>query len=326
MYTVYRDDQTSLAPLGERQIAVIGFGNQGSAQSLNMRDSGLNVIIGNRDDEYRPRAAAAGFEVVEIAEAAQRGDVVLLLIPDEVQREVYLEQIAPYLAPGNCLDLAHGYNLHYGFIEPAPEVDVVMVAPRMIGRGVRELFVQGRGASAYCAVHQDATGKAHDTMLAIAKAIGATRAGAIVTTVALETEIDHFLEQATWPGIFRVLVGSFEVLVEAGFPPEIVALELWGCKEASEILAAMADDGLYKQMLLHSQTSQYGTMTRAPMVIEPELKERFRQRLREIQTGVFAREWEMERLLGYPVFSKLRAECFAHPLNAAEEKMRELGV
>jgi len=326
MYTVYRDDQVSLDPLRDRRLSVIGFGNQGSAQSLNMRDSGLDVLIGNRDDEYRPRARDAGFEVVEIPEAAERGDVVSLLIPDEVQREVHLAQIAPHLAAGDCLNFAHGYNLHYGFIEAPPGVDVTMVAPRMIGRGVRDLFVQGKGASAYCAVHQDATGRAQDTMLAIAKAIGCSRGGAIVTTVALETELDHFLEQATWPAIFRVLIESFEVLVEAGYPPEIVALELWGCKEAAEILEAMADTGLFRQMALHSQTSQYGTMSRAPTVIGPEMKPAFAARLREIRTGIFAREWELERLLGYPVFHKLRAECLAHPINAAEDKMRDLGL
>ena len=326
MYAVIPDDQVSLEPLRDRHISVIGFGNQGSAQSLNMRDSGLDVVIGNRDDEYRPRARDAGFEVVEIAEAAERGDLIFVLIPDEVQREVYLAQIAPHLQPGDCLNFAHGYNLHYGFIEPPAGVDATMVAPRMIGRGVRDLYVQGKGASAYCAVHQDATGRAQQTMLAIAKAIGCTRGGAIVTSVALETELDHFLEQATWPGIFRVLIESFEVLVEAGYPPEIVALELWGCKEAAEILAAMADTGLFRQMALHSQTSQYGTMTRAPMVIGPEMKQAFAARLREIRTGVFAREWEMERLLGYPVFQKLRAECLADPINAAEDKMHELGL
>jgi ketol-acid reductoisomerase len=204
------------------------------------------------------------------------------------------------------------------------DIDVVMVAPRMIGRAVRDLFLEGSGASAYCAVHQDATGKARELTLALAKAIGATRVGSVLTSVAVETEIDLFMEQATWAALVRVLTLTFEVLVEAGFPPEIVVHETWGSKEAAEIFEAMADTGLFKQASFHSQTSQYGTLTRGPVVIPESVRESFRERLQEIQTGAFAREWEMERLLGYPVFKKLKARALSHPINAAEEKMREI--
>jgi len=323
-YEIIRDDQASLQPLAGKTMAVIGYGNQGRAQALNMRDSGLEVLIGNPRDSYLERAVADGFEVLSVAEAAGRGDVIFLLIPDEAQKAVYEQHIAPSLQPGKVLVFAHGYNLHYEFIVAPPEVDVVMVAPRMIGIKVRELFEKGSGASSYCAVHQDASGHAREIMLAIAKAIGSTRVGSIVGSVALETEIDLFMEQATWAGIVEVLRLTFEVLVEAGFPPEIVCHETWGSREAAEIFGAVAEIGLFGQMGLHSQTSQYGQMSRGEVVIPADVRNRFRARLKEIQTGVFAREWEMERLLGYPVFRKLRARALAHPINEAERKMREM--
>jgi len=323
-YEIIRDDQASLEPLKSKTIAVIGYGNQGRSQALNMRDSGLSVVIGNPRDTYLQRAVDDGFEVLTVDEAAARGDVVVLLIPDEAQRSVFEQLIAPNLAAGKCLVFAHGYNLHYGLMDLPADIDVVMVAPRMIGRAVRDLFVEGSGASAYCAVHQDASGRAREITLALAKAIGATRVGSVLTSVAVETEIDLFMEQATWAALVRVLTLTFEVLVEAGFPPEIVVHETWGSKEAAEIFEAMADTGLFKQASFHSQTSQYGTMTRGPAVISESVRESFRERLKEIQTGTFAREWEMERLLGYPVFKKLKARALAHPINAAEEKMREI--
>jgi ketol-acid reductoisomerase len=323
-YEIIRDDQASLQPLLGRTMAVIGYGNQGRAQALNMRDSGLNVIIGNPRDSYLEKAVADGFEVLSVPEAAARGDVIFLLVPDEAQKALFEGSIAPSLQSGNVLVFAHGYNLHYELIVAPPDVDVVMVAPRMIGVKVRELFENGSGASSYCAVHQDASGKAREIMLAIAKSIGSTRVGSIVGTVALETEIDLFMEQATWAGIVQVLKLTFEVLVEAGFPPEIVCHETWGSREAAEIFGEVARIGLFGQMGLHSQTSQYGQMSRGEVVIPEEVRDLFRARLREIQTGRFAREWEMERLLGYPVFKKLRAQALAHPINAAERKMREM--
>ena len=320
-YEIIKDDQASLQPLLGKTMAVIGYGNQGRAQALNMRDSGLTVLIGNPRDSYLDKAVADGFEVLSCAEAAARGDVIFLLVPDEAQKALFEGQIAANLQAGNCLVFAHGYNLQYELIEAPPDVDVVMVAPRMIGIGVRDLFVKGSGASSYCAVHQDATGQARDVMLAIAKAIGSTRVGSIVGSVALETEIDLFMEQATWAGIVQVLKLTFEVLVEAGFPPEIVCHETWGSGEAAEIFAACAKQGIFGQMGLHSQTSQYGQMSRGEVVIPEAVRDLFRARLKEIQGGQFAREWELERLLGYPVFKKLRAKALAHPINDAERKM-----
>jgi ketol-acid reductoisomerase len=321
---VYYDEDADLSFLKNKTIAVIGYGNQGKAQSLNMRDSGLNVIIGSIKDLGWSKAVKDGFKVYSIEEAAELGDIIFMLIPDEVQKEVFDKFIKNKLSKGKTLVFAHGYNIHYGFIVPPEDVDVIMVAPRMIGWGLRGLFVKGHGVPAYIAVYQDASGKAKETALAIAKAIGATRAGALELSFAEETEIDHFMEQATWAAIVRILLISFEVLVEAGYPPEVVSLELYGSGEAAEIMKAMAEMGLFKQMSLHSQTSQYGTLSRGSRVIEERVKNVMKKILNEIKLGIFVREWELEQMLGYPVFKKLKEDSFRHPLNKAEEEVRKL--
>lgn len=321
---IYRDDDADLAVLADRTLAVIGYGNQGQAQALNLRDSGLRVIVGGIEDEASQRARADGFEVKPIAQAAAEGDVLLLLIPDEVQRHVYYQSIHQHMGTGKALDFAHGFNIRFGLIEPPPQVDVVMVAPRMIGSSVRQRFVEGLGSPAYVAVAQDASGGAWPTALALAKGIGATRAGAIESTFAEETEIDLFLEQATWAAISRALILSFEVLVEQGFDPEMVALELYGSFEAAEVMAEMARMGFFKQMRLHSQTSQYGTLSRGPRVLPEAFKETFRRALEEIRNGRFARQWQREQEEGYPTFRRLLNQALAHPLNAAEEAGRAL--
>jgi len=323
-YEVIKDEQASMDALEGRTLAVIGYGNQGRAQALNMRDSGCNVIVGNRGDAYREQALEDGFEAYLPAEAAAKGDILFLLVPDEAQQDLFRDDILPGLNEGDVLVFAHGYNLYYDLIEAPEGVDVVMVAPRMIGRGVRDLYVKGSGASSYCAVHVDASGKAKDICLAIAKSIGSLRVGSILSTVALETEIDLFMEQATWAATVAVLTTTFDVLVEAGFPPEIVCHETWGSKEAAEIFEACADTGLMQQMSLHSQTSQFGQLSRGPVVAGEGLKERFKEALAGIQNGKFAQEWEMERMLGYPHFKKLKKNALNHPINAAEEKMREM--
>jgi ketol-acid reductoisomerase len=321
---IFRDDDADLAVLADRTLAVIGYGNQGQAQALNLRDSGLRLIVGGIEDEASQRARADGFEVKPIAEAAAEGDLLLLLIPDEIQRHVYHESVHQHMRKGKTLDFAHGFNIRFGLIEPPREVDVVMVAPRMIGSSVRQRFLDGQGSPAYVAVARDASGGAWSTTLALAKGIGATRAGAVESTFAEETEIDLFLEQATWAAISRALILSFEVLVEQGFDSEMVALELYGSFEASEILAEMARIGFFKQMRLHSQTSQYGTLSRGPRVLPDAFKETFLNALEEIRSGRFAREWQREQEEGYPTFRRLLDEASAHPLNAAEEPGRAL--
>lgn len=324
MVTVYRDGDADLSVLEGRTMAVIGYGNQGRAQALNMRDSGLKVVVGNIRDAYWERAVQDGFEAHPIREAARLGDFVFMLVPDEVQGEIYGGHVEAGLEAGKALVFAHGYNIRYGLIRPPRDVDVLLVAPRMVGVGVRDLYLRGSGAPAFVGVHQDASGEAWKRALAVAKAIGATRAGAIRSSFAEETEIDHFMEQATWAAIDRIFQLSFEVLVEEGYPPEVVALELYGSGEAAEIMAQMAELGLYRQFDLHSRTSQYGTLTRGPRIIPDEMRERMRAALREIREGVFVREWEEDRARGYPVFNRVREAALKHPINEAEEGIRKL--
>src|SRR4030042_200424 len=232
---IYRDEDTDLRALAEKTVAVIGYGNQGQAQALNLHDSGVRVIVGNLEDESAERARRDGFTVLPIAEAAARGDVLLLLLPDEIQRQVYGDSIRKQLRPGKTLDFAHGFNIRFGWIKPPPKVDVIMVAPRMIGPRVRQRFLDGDGSTAYVAVEQDASGPAWETALALAQGIGAPRAGGIQETFAQETEIALFTEQATYAAIDRTLLLSFDVLVEEGFDPEMVALELYGSSAAAGI-------------------------------------------------------------------------------------------
>lgn len=325
MVRVYFDQDADLSILEDKTVAILGYGNQGRAQSLNIRDSGVeDIIVGSIRDASWERAVKDGFEVYPIDEAAKRGDIILMLIPDEAQPTVFKSQIRGNLDRGDILVFAHGYNIHFGFISPPEFVDVVLVAPRMIGWGLRELYLKGEGAPAYVAVHQDYSGNALDTALALAKAIGATRAGAIESSFAEETEIDLYIEQALWAAITRVMLLSFELLVEEGYSPEVVALELYGSGEASEVMKAMAEIGFYKQISLHSQTSQYGTLSRGPLLVGDEFKEYLKEILEEIRTGRFAREWAVEQTMGYPVFRKLKERALKHPINKAEEDMKRL--
>ena len=321
----YFDADASLDALRGQTLAIIGYGNQGRAQALNLRDSGLQVIVGNLKDESAQQAERDGFPVLSIAEAVEKGDVIALLIPDEVQRKVYDEVIAQRLRPGKTLDFATGYNIHFGVIVPPKDIDVIMVAPRMMGAMVRSSFERGEGAPAFIAVAQDATGKALDKALAWALGIGATRAGAVETTFAEETELDLFQEQAFWPMFLRTIIYTFEFLVEKGYPPEIVALEIYGTGEAAEIFGEMARAGLFKQMRLHSPTSRYGTLSGAQnLPFRSQLRPFMSQVLDQIRDGRFAQNWEKEQQAGYPVFKKLVAEAEAHPINQVEERMRKL--
>lgn len=324
MTRMYQDSEADLAVLAGKPIAIIGYGNQGRAQALNLRDSGLEVIVGGIADESLARAQADGFETMDIATAAARGDVLCLLLPDEVQKPIFQADIRPNLRAGKTLDFAHGYAIHYGLIVPPPEVDVILVAPRMIGAVVRELFVKGKGAPACVGVFQDATGEAWAKALAFAKGMGATRGGAIHSSFAEETELDHFTEQVFWPAVFRMFLESFDLLVAAGYSPEVVALELWASGEPGEVMLKMAELGLFKQMALHSRTSQYGTLTRTRTFLSDDIRERIRRGLETIRSGRFSREWEAEQAAGYPTFNRLREQALAHPINQVEQRLREL--
>ncbi len=323
MAKIYYDGDADMGVLRGKVVAIIGYGNQGRAQALNIRDSGVEVVVGGLPDATLEQAKEDGFRTMSVSEAAAEGDIVCLLIPDEVQQQVYKEEIRPQLRPGKALDFAHGYTVHYGLIAPPEDVDVVMVAPRMIGVGVRDAYAEGKGVPAFVAVHQDGSGEAWPKVLALARAIGCTRAGAIESTFAEETELDHFSEHFVWPAMFRVLVGSFEFLTEKGYQPEAVLMELWGSKESAEVLEQMAEVGIFEQMAFHSLTSQYGTLTRMEGALPGGVRECMEAALEEIKDGSFAQEWEAERAAGYPVFKRLKEAALGHPVGEVEREMRE---
>jgi len=304
---VYYDADADLSVLEGRTVAIVGYGNQGRAQALNMRDSGVSdVIVGNREDASWEEAEADGFDVYPTAEAAERADVIFLLVPDEVQPEVYEREIEPALEAGDVLNFASGYNVTYGYIEPPEDVDVVMLAPRMIGDVVRELYEEGKGAPALLAVEQDASGEAKAVSLALAKAIGATRSGAVEADFETETITDLMTEQALLPAFVNALFTKYEVELEAGIPPEIILLEQYLSREMSHIWEKAATQGLMEQLDLHSRTSQYGQLRFTDEFDREPLEEFMAERLEEIESGKFADEWAEEQADGFPEFERLR--------------------
>jgi len=324
MVKFYHDEDADVGLLEDRTIAVLGYGHQGRAQALNMRDSGVrNVVVGNIEDEYRDQALEDGFEVLALAEAAQRSDVILLLLPDETAPLVYERDVAGQLLEGKALVFASGYNLTYGHVQPPDFVDVIMVAPRMLGQGVRELFLEGAGFVSFVSVEQDASGQAWSLALAVAKAIGSTRAGAMELSAAQETHLDLFMEQAFGPLLGAAITTAYHVGAEAGFLPEALLLELYMSGEMAYVFKAMAELGLMKQARLHSLTSQFGGMIRSMALNREEIDRNMRDALDDIFSGAFAREWEEERKAGYPSFSFMQGMSEEeHPLTAAEERLR----
>jgi ketol-acid reductoisomerase len=323
MVNIYHEKDADLSILKNEVVAVIGYGNQGRSQALNMRDSGLKVIVGNIKDRSFNQSMEDGFETYLIPEAVKKASIVLILLPDEVQPYVYKDSIEPNLDKGDAIVFAHGYNIHYGFLKPREDIDVLMVAPRMVGKFVRELYESGSGAPVFFYAHSDATGRAKDRVLALCKAIGATRVGAMEITVAEETELDHFSEHFIAPVISRALILSYEVLTELGYTPEAVLLETYMSGELGEVASSLAKDGLVTQLPFHSRTSQYGQLIYADVVMPDEYKNLIRDIVKEIQTAEFARDWKLEQLLGYPKFNKLLKQAFEHPINQAEKKLRE---
>ena len=303
---IYYDDDASVDLLDGQTIAIIGYGNQGRSQALNLRDSGVSdVIVGNREDGSWETARSDDFEVYSMGEAAQRADIVLLLIPDEVMPAVYESSIEPELDTGDAVSFASGYNITYDFIDPKDGLDVIMVAPRMIGQAVRDTYESGEGAPALVAVEQDATGNAQARALAVAKGIGATRSGAIESTFEQETIVDLLSEQAMGPILFNAMRAKYEVELAAGIPPEIILTELYLSREAEHTRRKMAEMGLVGQLSLHSQTSQYGQLSQSQEFSHDALKDFVEDRFEEIMDGTFAREWKCEQAAGYPSFKRL---------------------
>lgn len=317
---IYFDDDASLEPLAGKTVAILGYGNQGRAQALNLRDSGATVLVGNREDSYAEQAQADGFEPLPIPDAAAAGDFLFILTTDESQPFIWDEQIAPGVAAGNTLVWASGYNVGCDLIQPRPDVDVVLVAPRMTGNMVRTLFTEGKGAMAQAAVHQDASGLAWARMMAIAKGIGATRGGVIESSFREEAELDLFAEQIVWSGLVAWFEECFKLGVEHGFSPELMVLELYASGEASEILGLMARNGFYRQMAHHSTTSQYGTLTRSANLLNDEIRAKMRNSVvNDIKGGAFVKEWSREQAEGSTELEKMRQTALGNPMSEAEK-------
>lgn len=321
----YYDSDARPELLRQERVAVLGYGIQGRAQALTLRDSGADVVVGNRDDSYADTAREDGFPVLSPAEAATRGSMLLLLLPDEVQPAVFAEQIAPELSEGDALVVAHGFSLRYGLIHPAASIDVLMLAPRMPGPYLRQRYLDGWGVPAFVSVEQDATGKALPRLLALAAGLGVTRCAALEVSAAVETELDLFSEHFTYPLIFQALETAFDALTEAGYPPEAALMELHGSGELGEVLTAAAHEGLYGMIESHaSPACRAGIARHWESAAPPErLKAETARVLRAIRDGSFCRDLIAQQKAGYPEERTWRRGRSSR-LEAAERSLRQL--
>ncbi|MFW5790527.1 MAG: ketol-acid reductoisomerase [Bacillota bacterium] len=324
MVDVYYDKDADLGRLEGKKIAVIGYGSQGHAQAQNLRDSGLNVIVGQRKGgaSYE-QAVADGFEPVTAAEAAAQGDVVQVLLPDVVQRKVYEEDIEPNLEAGNALVFSHGFNIHYDQIVPPADVDVFMVAPKGPGHIVRRIYKDGEGVPCLLALYQDATGHAKEVGLAYAKGIGGTRAGVIETTFKEETETDLFGEQAVLcGGVTELVKAGFETLVDAGYQPEIAYFEC--LNELKLIVDLMYEGGLTKMRDSISDTAEYGDLIAGEKVINESSRAAMDDLLKDVRNGEFAKRWLLENQVGRPAYNKRREQDENHQIEKVGAKLRSM--
>ena len=319
---IYYDSDADLSLLEGKAVAILGYGSQGHAHALNLKDSGVDVVVGLRPGSAsREQAEAAGLEVLDVADAASRGDIVMILLPDEKQAEIWEAEIADGIAEGNLLMFAHGFAVHFGQIEPPAGVDVGMVAPKGPGHLVRRQYTDGRGVPCLMAVHQDATGDAHGLVLAYAAGIGGGRAGIIETTFKDECETDLFGEQSVLCGGATELVqAGFETLVEAGYDPRLAYFEC--LHELKLIVDLMYEKGIQGMRHSISNTAEYGDMTRGPRVIGPESRAAMRKILDDIQSGEFAKEWIAENRAGGENFNRMREEAAGKQVEEVGKELR----
>jgi ketol-acid reductoisomerase len=318
------DNDADLAKLDGRTVAILGYGSQGHAHALNLKDSGADVVVGLREDSSSvDKARGDALRVVSIADAASMGDIVMILVPDEKQAEVWESEISDGIAPGNLLMFAHGFAIHFGQIEPGPEVDVGMVAPKGPGHLVRRQYLEGNGVPGLLAIHRDATGGAREVVLAYAKGIGCTRAGVIETSFKDETETDLFGEQAVLcGGVTELVRAGYETLVDAGYDPRLAYFEC--LHELKLIVDLMYEKGITGMRYSISNTAEYGDMTRGDKVITAETRQAMRKILDDIQSGDFAREWIAENQAGQENFLRMREQGQNHQIEREGRELRKM--
>ncbi|MHA2003774.1 MAG: ketol-acid reductoisomerase [Candidatus Thorarchaeota archaeon] len=321
---IFFDEDTDISLL-HGVIAIIGYGNQGRAQAQNLRDSGMDVVVGNIRDDYWETAVSDGFEVLEIQEAVKRARFVMLLIPDEVQPSIFEAEISPVMTPDKILCFASGYNVTFERINLPKENDVILVAPRMIGAGVRNAYENDRGFYVFIGVHNDCSGSAKQYALALSKGIGATKPGGAILEVSFrqETELDLFNEQCFGPAFGQVLTTAVDVAIEAGYPPEAVLVEIYMSGELAYTIEKIAKMGTLKQLELHSPTSQYGSMSRGIRYANPELREQMQKSLGEIQDGSFAEEFAKEYELDLEILDDMKEMAQDVPIVVLDSEARK---
>ena len=324
MAKIFHDEDADLSIIQSKKVAIIGYGSQGHAHALNLRDSGVEVVVGLREGSKSvAKAEEQGLTVLPVAEAVASADVVMILTPDQVQRFVWKDDVEPNLKDDAAVFFSHGFNIHFGYIKPSEGHDVCMVAPKGPGHTVRRQYEEGRGVPMLVCVEQDASGQAWDLALSYAKAIGGTRAGAFETTFREETETDLFGEQAVLcGGVSQLIAYGYETLVEAGYQPEMAYFEV--CHELKLIVDLINEGGLTKQRWSCSDTAEYGDYVSGPRVIGPEVKERMKEVLADIQDGTFAKRFMDDQAAGAPEFNRLRAEGEAHPIETVGKQIRSL--
>lgn len=324
MARMYYDKDADLKYLDGKTVAIIGYGSQGHAHALNLKDSGVKVVVGlYKGSKSWKDAEKAGLTVLESAAAARQGDCIMLLVSDMKGPSVYENDVAPHLSAGKSVAFAHGFNIHFGQIVPPADVDVFMIAPKGPGHLVRRVYQEGGGVPALLAVEQDATGKAVQTALAYAKGIGAARAGVLETTFREETETDLFGEQVVLCGGLTELIRSgFETLIGAGYQPEVAYFEC--LHEVKLIVDLIYEGGISNMRKSISETAKYGDITRGPRIVTGETRAKMKEILQEIQSGRFAREWILENKANRPVYNALLKKDAAHPIESVGEKLRKL--